>query len=67
MNNTSQLKQRVLDAEAELAYYKSLVGAFFTGIVPENPALQHFIFAQWGRKRLAEQTNLPAILKVTGP
>jgi len=25
--------------------------------------LQHFIFAQWGRKRIEEQRALPALLK----
>lgn len=67
MSYIATLKQRVLNAEAELAFYKSLVGAFFTGDVPDGAALQHFILAQWGRKRLEEQKDLPSLLKVTGP
>lgn len=57
------LKQRLKEAEAERDYYMSLVGAFFTGEVPKQAALQHFILAKWGRRRLEEQKELPALLK----
>ncbi len=63
MTTTATLKQRLKEAEAERDYYKSLVGAFFTGEVPAQAALQHFIIAKWGRMRLEEQRNLPALLK----
>lgn len=63
MTTQAKLKLLLKEAEAERDYYKSLVGAFFTGEVPEQAALQHFIIAKWGRKRLEEQKNLPALLK----
>lgn len=47
-----------------LEYYKSLVGSFSTGEVPqEGCSLQHFIFAQWGRKRLESIQGVPALLR----
>lgn len=66
MSKTSfaSLKQRLRDAEQERDYYKSLVGAFRDGMVPsEGASLQHFIFAQWGRRRLAEQKGVPSLLR----
>ena len=66
MSKTSfaALKQQLRDAETQLSYYKSLVGAFSTGEVPtEGASLQHFIFAQWGRKRLAELQHVPVLLR----
>lgn len=66
MSKTSfaALKQQLQDAETQLAYYKSLVGSFSTGQVPsEGASLQHFIFAQWGRKRLTELQHVPVLLR----
>lgn len=58
------LKQELREAVAERDYYKSLVGAFAEGMVPETGAsLQHFIFAQWGRKRIAELKGVPVLLR----
>lgn len=57
------LKEKLVAARAERDYYASLVEAFLTGEVPSRASLQHFIFAQWGRKRLEEQRTVPALLK----
>lgn len=59
---TSDLKQRVLRAEAERDYYVSLVDAFFSGEAPAPASLQHVILAQWGRRRHAEMSRTPALL-----
>lgn len=60
----AQLRQKLRDAEAERDYYLGLVGAFRDGQVPDvGASLQHFIFAQWGRKRLAELKGVPALLR----
>ena len=57
------LKARLLEAEAERDYLGSLVASFMTGEVPRKASLQHFILAQWGRKRLDEQRAMPALLR----
>jgi hypothetical protein len=58
------LKQQLQDVQAQLDYYKSLVGAFSTGEVPTDGAsLQHFIFAQWGQKRLDALHGVPVLLR----
>jgi hypothetical protein len=62
MSAIAQLKQRVLQAESERDFYKSLVDAFFTGDVPENADLNHMILAKWGRKRLEQLKKQPALL-----
>lgn len=63
-NTFSALKQQLREAELERDYYKSLVGAFANGMPPEEGAcLQHFIFAQWGRKRLEELKGVPTLLR----
>ncbi len=59
----SELKQRVMDAEAERDYHKSLVESFFSGDVPERASLSHFLMAKWGRKRLEELSKQPALLR----
>lgn len=66
MSKTSfaALKQQLRDTQEQLAYYQSLVGAFSTGEVPAGKvSLQHFIFAQWGRKRQAELQHVPVLLR----
>lgn len=66
MSKTSfaALKQQLRDAQEQLTYYKSLVGAFSTGEVPqEGASLQHFIFAQAGRKRLEALHGVPMLLR----
>lgn len=64
MSYVAQLKERVQAAEAERDYYKSLVEAFEEGAVPEgHGSLKHMLFAQWGRKRLAEKKSQPALLQ----
>jgi hypothetical protein len=58
------LKQQLRETQTQLDYYKGLVGAFSTGEVPsEGASLQHFIFAQWGRKRQAELQHVPVLLR----
>ncbi len=64
MSNIVALKERVLAAEAERDYLASLVDAFFTGSVPDGANFNHFILAQWGRKRLAEKNKVPALCAV---
>lgn len=60
----AKLQQQLSDTQAQLDYYRSLVGAFSTGQVPsEGVSLQHFIFAKWGRKRLEELQHVPALLR----
>jgi len=55
MSGLEQLKERVLAAEAQRDHLRSLVDAFFTGVTPEGANFDHFILAQWGRKRLDEK------------
>lgn len=63
MSNIADLKERVLKAEAERDYYESLVDAFFSGEVPDGANFNHFILAQWGRKRLeAKEPKVPVLL-----
>lgn len=60
----STLKQQLREAEQQLDYYRSLVGAFSTGEVPVvGASLQHFIYAQWGRKRLESLQAVPILLR----
>ncbi len=49
----------------ERDYYKSLVGAFMEGRIPEDvvPSLQHHLLAQWGRKRLEYNKATAALLR----
>lgn len=61
MSNVAALKERVLKAEAERDYYESLVDSFFSGNVPDGANFNHFIMAQWGRKRLVEKNKVPAL------
>lgn len=64
MSNIAQLKERVLAAEERADYYESLVDAFFSGETPDGANLNHFILAQWGRKRLDEkQIQVAALLR----
>lgn len=64
MSNVSDLKQRVLDAENEVAYLSSLLESFFTGDVPDvGASLTHMLLARWGRKRLEELSKQPALLR----
>lgn len=58
----AELKGRVVLAEAERNYYKSLVDAFFEGEAPQGGNFNHIIMAQWGRKRLAEKKRQVAAL-----
>ncbi len=68
MSNVSALKQRVVDAEAKVAYLNSLVESFFTGDVPDTGAsLTHMLLAKWGRKRLEELRQQPALLRTEQP
>lgn len=61
-SSIAELKQRVLDAEEERDYYKSLCDSFDTGDVPQNSSLKHRVYAQWGRKRLEGMRGQPALL-----
>lgn len=66
MSDGKSLKQRVLEAEEERDYYRSLCEAFLLGQVQGKGSLQHHIFAQWGRKRLEEaerNSQLAALLR----
>lgn len=63
MTETAVLKERVLQAEAEASYYKGLVESFFSGIVPDRADFNHFLMAQWGRKRLAERAKTAALFR----
>jgi hypothetical protein len=58
----AQLKERVITAETERDYYRSLVDSFFTGEAPEGGNFNHLLMAQWGRKRLAERKKQVAAL-----
>lgn len=59
-----ELKERLMEAEAERDYYQSLVESFFTGEVPKHGAsLQHFILAKHGKLRLKELTKQPSLLR----
>lgn len=62
MNNIAKLKQRVLEAEAQRDFFRSIVDAFFTGDVPEGAVPEHFILAKWGRKRHDEKRATAALL-----
>lgn len=58
------LKLKLRETEVERDYYKSLVGAFMEGQAPTTGnSLQHMIFAQWGRKRIAEMAKTPTLLR----
>ena len=57
-----ELKERVVQAESERNYYKSLVDAFFEGKSPQGGNFNHIIMAQWGRKRLDEKKKQVAAL-----
>lgn len=62
--SAARLKERLLQAEAERDYYRSLVESFFSGEVPEvGNSRQHIIIAQWGRKRLEAMRAKPALLQ----
>jgi hypothetical protein len=61
MSSIAELKERVLTAEAERDYYMSLVDSFFSGAVPDGANFNHFIMAQWGRKRLEQKNRVPAL------
>jgi hypothetical protein len=62
----AELKERVVEAEAEAEHYRSLVQAFFSGD-PMGRGIDHIIMAQWGRRRLAEKqenkSKVAALLK----
>lgn len=62
-SNIAKLKQRVLDAEAERDFYRSLVEAFFSGDVPDGAVPEHFILARWGRKRHEDKRTTAALLQ----
>ena len=66
----AQLKQRVVEAEAEAEHYRSMAHSFFTGD-PQGRGIDHIIMAQWGRKRLAEKAEnrakVAALLKPGEP
>lgn len=57
------LQRKLADTEEQLRFYKSLVGAFYEGEVQGCASMQHFIFAKWGRKRLEELKQVPALLR----
>lgn len=61
-SNVAKLKQRVLDAEAERDYYRSLVESFFTGDVPDGASPEHLILAKWGRARHEAKRTTAALL-----
>jgi len=62
MSSIEELKERVMTAEAALEHATSLLNSFFSGEVPEGANLNHFILAQWGRKRLEEKEKQVAVL-----
>lgn len=53
--SVADLKERIVAAEAEAEYYKSLVDSFFSGVPTDGGNFNHIIMAQWGRKRLEEK------------
>lgn len=63
MSYIAKLKERVLEAEAERDYYRSLVETFETGDIPDQASFQHLVMATWGRKRLEEKKKRPALLQ----
>ena len=64
MSYISELKERLIDAEAERDYLLSLVETFETGELPAGGAdFRHFIFAKWGRKRQDEMKKQPTLLR----
>jgi len=65
-SGVAELKERVVSAEAERDYYKSLVDASYSGEPPEGASFNHIIMAQWGRKRLAEKKRSAVLLGGAG-
>lgn len=62
--SAQKLAEQLDDALIQLAYYKGLVGAFYEGVAPiEGASLQHHIFAKYGRKRLEDLQQTPALLR----
>lgn len=66
MSNIADLKDRLIAAEFERDYYKSLVDSFYSGTSPVNCNFNHIIMAQWGRKRLVEKSKAAVLLGGTG-
>lgn len=62
-NNTATLKQRVVEAEAQVVYLQSLLDSFWTGDVPSNASFDHLILAKAGRQRLKETGKTPALFQ----
>ena len=63
MNFVAQLKERVVEAEADRDYYKGLVEAFFKGEVTGVGGLEEHVLAQWGRRRIEEMRKQAALLR----
>lgn len=63
MSYVSELKQRVVNAEAEVEHLKGLLDSFFSGDVPDHASLTHMVLAKWGRRRLEEIGRTPALLR----
>lgn len=65
-SSVAKLKERVLRAESEVLRLQSMLEAFFTGDVPDGASVDHLILAKWGRKRLEEKKQQPALLQPEG-
>lgn len=63
MSYIAELKTRVLAAEAERDFYRSLVETFFTGDIPDGACLDHLVLAKYGRMRLQSLSKQPALLR----
>jgi hypothetical protein len=57
------MKQRALEAEAQVKFLASLLDSFWTGDVPDNATPDHMILAKYGRRRLQEIKKQPAIFQ----
>jgi hypothetical protein len=62
-SHVAELKTRVLEAEARVAYLEACLECFWTGDIPDKASFEQMILASWGRKRLEEKRKTAALLQ----
>lgn len=62
MSYVAELKQRVVQLEAENRLLQSKLQTFFTGDIPQGATIDHMILAKYGRIRILEKAKQPALL-----
>lgn len=62
-DDTSTLKQRLLEAEQRAAYAEALLDSFFTGEQQIAGNLDSALLAQWGRNRFEHKRKKAALLQ----